>query len=129
MSTAYLLDVSPMLALLWAGHQHHRRAKAWMEAGPALTVCPLTELGFLRISTQPAYGATFEQAKRMLSGWKEYRQPRFIPCDVSALNMDTPSTGRHTTDYYLASLAAKHGLQLATLDEGIKHKAVFLIPP
>jgi hypothetical protein len=29
---------------------------------------------------------------------------------------------------YLASLAQKHGMQLATLDEGIKHKATFVIP-
>ncbi len=38
--------------------------------------------------------------------------------DVSAL-----------TDFYFASLAARHALQLAMLDEGIKHKAAFLIPP
>jgi hypothetical protein len=33
-----------------------------------------------------------------------------------------------SSDFYLASLAAKHGMQLATLDEGIKHKAAFVIP-
>ena len=42
--------------------------------------------------------------------------------------MDDPSTGKHTTDFYLASLAQKHGMQLATLDEGIKHQAAFVIP-
>jgi predicted nucleic acid-binding protein len=42
--------------------------------------------------------------------------------------MDSPPTGKQTTDFYLASLAAKHGMELATLDEGIDHKAAFVIP-
>jgi predicted nucleic acid-binding protein len=47
---------------------------------------------------------------------------------LEALAMDSPPTGKQTTDFYLASLAVKHGMELATLDEGIKHKAAFLIP-
>jgi hypothetical protein len=31
------------------------------------------------------------------------------------------------TDCYLADLAGKHGFKLATLDTGIKHRAVELI--
>jgi predicted nucleic acid-binding protein len=42
--------------------------------------------------------------------------------------LESALTGKHTTDFYLASLAQKHGMQLATLDEGIKHKATFVIP-
>jgi hypothetical protein len=62
-ATPYLLDVAPLLSLLWEGHEHHRRTMAWQQGQPAISVCPLTELGFLRISTQPAYGATFAEAK------------------------------------------------------------------
>ena len=123
----YLLDIAPLLAMLWESHEHHERTMAWLsKRRPA--ICPLTEIDFLRISTQPAYGATFPQAKRMLREWKEAEKPEFIPCDLDALDMDDPSTGKHTTDFYLASLAQKHGMQLATLDEGIKHKATFVIP-
>jgi predicted nucleic acid-binding protein len=43
--------------------------------------------------------------------------------------MDAPKSGKHTTDFYLASLAARHGMVLATFDEGITHEAAFLIPP
>ena len=57
-----LLDIAPLLALLWESHEHHQRAMAWLSKG-RLATCPLTEIGFLRISTQPAYGATFPQAK------------------------------------------------------------------
>lgn len=124
---AYLLDIAPLLALLWQTHEHHERATLW-QISARMAICPLTELGFLRISTQPAFGAAFAQAKRMLRDWKEARQPAFIPCDLVALEMDDPPTGKRTTDFYLASLAHKHGMQLATLDEGIGHKAAFLIP-
>ena len=55
-------------------------------------------------------------------------QPGFVPCDLAALGMDEPPTSKQTTDFYLASLAQKHGLRLATLDEGIRHKAAFVIP-
>jgi uncharacterized protein len=127
-SNQYLLDVAPLLALLWQGHEHHGRTVAWQESAPGMAVCPLTELGFLRISTQPAYGATFAEAKRMLRAWKQTKNPGFIPCDLPGLDMDAPPSGKQTTDFYLASLAEKHGLQLATLDEGIRHRAAFVIP-
>ncbi len=51
-----------------------------------------------------------------------------MPCDIDALEMDAPSAGTRTTDFYLATLAAKRGLKLATLDKGIEHKAAVLIP-
>jgi len=124
----YLLDVAPLLALLWKDHEHHQRAKEWQEALPRVAVCPLTELGFLRISTQPFYGATVAEAMQMLQTWKEARKPGFVACDLETLAMDRPPTSKHTTDFYLASLAQKHGMQLATLDEGIKHQAAFVIP-
>ena len=57
-----LLDVAPLLALLWEGHEHHERTMAWLTKGK-IAVCPVTELGFLRISTQPAFGATFPQSQ------------------------------------------------------------------
>jgi hypothetical protein len=51
------------------------------------------------------------------------------PCDLDSLESEEPTSGSRTTDFYLASLALKHGMRLATLDESIGHKAVFLIPP
>jgi uncharacterized protein len=123
----YLLDISVLMALLWETHVHHDRVTKWQENLP-LAVCPLTELGFLRISTQPSFGLTVEAGRKILGAWKQSRKPRFVPCDVDALATDAPSTGSRTTDFYLASLAAAHGMALATLDEGIGHKAVVVIP-
>jgi predicted nucleic acid-binding protein len=123
----YLLDVSTLIALLWDLHVHNERATRWQEKAD-LAICPLTELGFLRISTQPSFGATVAEARKMLRDWKRSQKPKFVPCDLDSLDSDEPSTGTRTTDFYLASLAAKHGMRLATLDESIGHKAAFVIP-
>lgn len=123
----YLLDVSTLIALLWELHIHHERVTRWQEK-EKLAVCPLTELGFLRISTQPAFGASVSEARKMLRDWKRFRKPEFVPCNIESLETDAPPTGSQTTDFYLASLASDQGMRLATLDEGIHHKAAFLIP-
>jgi uncharacterized protein len=123
----YLLDVSTLIALLWDLHVHNERATRWQE-NAGLAICPLTELGFLRISTQPSFGAIVAEARKMLRHWKRAQKPKFVPCDLDSLDSDEPSTGTRTTDFYLASLAAKHGMRLATLDESIGHKAAFVIP-
>lgn len=124
---SYLLDVSTLIALLWENHVHNDRVTHW-QGTVKLAVCPITELGFLRISTQPSFGASVADAKKMLSDWKAALKPGFVPCDIEALEMDQPKSGTKFTDYYLASLAARHGMKLATLDESIGHKAAFVIP-
>lgn len=123
----YLLDVSRLIALLWDLHVHNDRITRWQN-GVTLAVCPLTELGFLRISAQPAFGATVAEARKILRDWKRARKPEFVLCDLDSLDRDEPTTGSRTTDFYLASLASKHGMRLATLDENIGHKTAFLIP-
>lgn len=123
----YLLDVSTLLALLWESHEANQRVTRWQE-GKLLAVCPITELGFLRISTQPAFGMSPPDARRLLRGWKTARKPRFIPCDLGALDGDEPPVSGKTTDFYLASLAAKHGMEWATLDRETGHPKAFIIP-
>jgi predicted nucleic acid-binding protein len=122
----YLLDVSTLLALLWEDHEAHSRVKRWQSLED-LAVCPITELGFLRISTQ-ALGADMEHARQSLAAWLDLRQPAFVPCDQRALAGQEAPTGGRTTDFYLAHLADVYGMQLATLDEKIKHNAAFLVP-
>lgn len=119
----YLLDVSTLIALLWDLHVHNERVTRWQKKAK-VAICPLTELGFLRISTQPNFGATVAEAKRMLRDWKKAKKPEWVACDLEALEIVEPPAGSCTTDFYLASLAAKHGMQLATLDENIGHEAV-----
>lgn len=122
----YLLDVSSLLALLWENHVHHSRMMKW-QANEQIAVCPITELGFLRISTQ-VFKATMGNARQSLSTWLAKRNPEFIPCDERALVGLQVPTGGKTTDFYLAHLAIAHGMKLATLDEEIAHSAVFVVP-
>ena len=123
----YLLDVSTLLAWLWADHEHHLRVIRWQK-GKFIAVCPITELGFIRISTQPAFGATMAEAREMLSFWHRKVQPQFVPCDLKMLDASPALASGRTTDYYLASLAGKHGMNWATLDADSKQQAAFVLP-
>ena len=123
----YLLDISVLLAWLWERHEHHRRVLEW-EPGQAVAVCPLTELGFLRISTSGAFGATMNQARELLEDWLRHRQPQFVSCDLRALDGTPSPTSGKTTDYYFANLATAHWMQWATLDEQSGHPAALVIP-
>jgi predicted nucleic acid-binding protein len=128
MKPKYLLDISVLLALLWEKHQHHERVTAWMGSGVACAVCPISELGFVRISTQSSFGVTVDEARKMLKDWRTVTNAAFVACDVELLKTAAPSAGSKTTDFYLASLAEKHEMKFATLDEGINHKAAFVVP-
>lgn len=50
-----LLDVNALVALAWDSHIHHARIREWFTANATLgwATCPLTEAGFVRVSTNP----------------------------------------------------------------------------
>ena len=121
----WLLDVSALVAHLVQSHEHHSRVNAWWP-GRSLAVCPITELGFLRVAC--ALGSTMEDARTVLAEFFRDKSPAFIPCDRRALDSAGITSPRKSTDIYLADLAAAHGWQLATLDAGIAHPAAVLIP-
>ena len=54
------------------------------------------------------------------------RKAERIPDDLPALDSH-PKTSDQVTDHYLADLAAKHGLKLATLDLQLKHPSAELL--
>ena len=122
----YLLDVSCLLALLWDNHVHHSRMQKW-QVNQTLALCPISELGFLRVSTV-AFNAPMDDARQSLSDWIARRAPGFIPCDERVLTGLRAPNGSKTADFYLAHLAEAHGMKLATLDTEIAHPASFLIP-
>ncbi len=122
----YLLDVSTLVALLWQTHADHEKADRWT-ANKALALCPITELGFLRVVTSPAYNATMKQARDALRDFISRQSPAFIPADVRALDGEIPPTSGKTTDWYLANLAQAHGMKWATLDQSAKHPNAELV--
>jgi toxin-antitoxin system PIN domain toxin len=51
----HLLDVNVLIALVWANHAHHGVAHAWFaqHAVQGWATCPMTQCGFVRISSNP----------------------------------------------------------------------------
>ena len=123
----HLLDVNVLLAGIWEEHPFHRRAFEWLK-GKNIAVCPLAELGFIRISTEPksTFNAPMKQTRELLSKFIAERRARRIPDDLPALESKA-KTSNDVTDCYLADLATKHGFKLATLDGKIAHPAAELI--
>jgi predicted nucleic acid-binding protein len=120
----YLLDVSTIIALLWQTHVDHAKASAWAK-GKKLAVCPITELGFVRVSTSAAFNLPMADARKLLQDF--LGTVEFIPADLRALDGAVAPNSAKTTDWYLANLADKHGMQWATLDQYAKHPAALLI--
>ncbi len=121
----YLLDVSALLALLLRKHQNHDRMLAW-QAGKDLALCPIVELGFLRVSIL-VYKARMDEARKILADFKERKQIRFLPDSISALAGHPAPDAKKSTDWYLANLAQAHGMKWATLDTRSDHPAAEVI--
>src|SRR5579872_1495721 len=49
-----LLDLNVLLALAWPNHQFHAPASERLEGGERWATCALTQLGFIRLSSNPA---------------------------------------------------------------------------
>ena len=122
----YLLDVNLLLAAIWSSHQQHAKADAWLR-GKQLATCPITDLGFLRISTHPrAFNSDMRSARMLLEKFAEAHAVEFLPAALPVLQ-SLPANSDAVTDMYLAELAAANRMKLATLDGGIRHKAVELL--
>ena len=132
----YLLDVNVLVAWGWADHADHLRAAKWIGSmkgrrGVLLCTSAIPELGFVRVSVQRTAGRLpLADAAAILSGMLLAlgKSHAFVPDDLSSA---TPwpewcQSASRSTDAHLAALADRHGLRLATLDEGIP--ASFLIP-
>src|SRR5262245_32763460 len=121
----YLLDINVLLAAIWANHPQYATADAWL-IGKSVVVCPISELGFLRISTnKKAIGAPMEGARKALEKFLIETKATRIADDLPAL-ASHPANSDQVADQYLAALASRHGYKLATLDQEIQHAAVEL---
>ena len=102
----YLLDVNVLIGAIWRDQAAHKKAMAWL-AGKEVVLCPLTELGFLRISTnKKVMGATMDRTRELLEKFAADAKADRIPADLNALESH-PKTSDQVTDHYLADLSAK----------------------
>jgi len=133
-----LLDINVLLAIAWPQHVHHARVNRWLLSQMArgklsIATCPITQLGFLRISMNiKGYAADFESARSLLAGLVHHKdlEHSFWMDDFSILSgrlKGNPGPNQ-LTDAYLAALAENRaGGRLVTLDTGIKGASVEVI--
>lgn len=123
-----LLDVSVLIALGDAGHEHEAAAMHFFEhqAVPGgWATCPLTENAFLRILGHPNYPRTPgspDAARRILMRLIASPGHQFWADDLSlgdSLRLPALPPSKSLTDFYLLALAVKHGGRFATLDANI----------
>jgi predicted nucleic acid-binding protein len=131
----YLLDVNALVALGFLEHEFHGRIASWvLSLGKGthyeMLICPITELGFVRVLSQaPQYGLTVAQSRMLLVKLKRQSvvSVRFIADDHDVSRLPGwVKTARQTNDGHLAELARAHGCVLATFDERIP--STFVIP-
>lgn len=126
----FLLDLNLLLALAWPSHVHHDVAHGWFESedSPRWATCPLTQLGFIRLSSNPLFttdAVTPDAALEMLGVMTARDEHVFwsddLDCIASGLPVGLRISGhRQVTDAYLFSLARARSGCLATLDRRIR---------
>jgi toxin-antitoxin system PIN domain toxin len=121
-----LLDVNALIALAWDSHVHHARMRAWFaeSSSGGWATCPLTESGFVRVSSNPQalpVAIGIHAARAVLSALRARDSHRFLTDDVSINDSDVPRvTGhRQVTDAHLLTLARRRGVRLVTFDAGM----------
>lgn len=99
---------------------------AWFDESPdrPWATCPLTEAGFVRISSnRKVLGAAVavETARSVLRGLCGAGGHRFLVNDVSMTDADLPGLAGHrqVTDAVLLTVARRHGVRLVTFDAGL----------
>jgi uncharacterized protein len=132
-----LPDINFWVALAFQSHEHHASAKAWMQSasGQSCCVCRLTQLGFLRLSTNRKIFPL--DALPMNEAWRIYDE---LLTDHRVVYAEEPddievvwrSFTQHQTfspkvwnDAYLAAFAQAADFEVVTFDKGFaQYKSV-----
>jgi toxin-antitoxin system PIN domain toxin len=128
-----LLDVNVLIALLEPGHDLFHKAQEWFGSSGRDNwgVCPLTEIGFVRITTNSSFypgPRTHEEATSILEQLASHPGYRYWPLKDSWAALTSPFAPRisghqQVTDAYLLGMAIKEGGVLVTFDRGLKYLA------
>ena len=123
MTSAFLLDTNFLLALAWPNHQHYALTHRWFqrEAIHAWATCAVTQLGFVRLSSNPAYTADAVspvEAADLLRRFCNHPAHRFWD-SPPACNPEVYKRAighPQITDAWLVEVARHNRGRLATLD-------------
>jgi hypothetical protein len=127
--TPHLLDVSALIALIDSDHDAHERVHEWLRrhARYGWATCAITEIGFVRVISQPRYRNPISSADAAarLTAACESKPHQYWPCDVSLRTISTRLLGpSQVTDAYLLALCIAHDAKFATLDTAVALDAV-----
>jgi len=124
-----LPDVNVLIALAFPNHLHHAPAQAWFGAvrNRRWATCPLTQLGFIRIASNPRLSVAAvlpAQARALLMAATHVGDHRFWPDDVDVsaapeFASDLLVGHRQVTDAYLIAMAARHDGVVVTFDRSM----------
>jgi uncharacterized protein len=126
----HLLDVNVLLALIWPRHESHSAAHSWFKkAGRgAWATNPLTQLGVLRLLTNPAVTRGVVSAATALAALADatrHEGHEFWPLEQELTSGLKAVAGvlqghRQWTDAVLLRQTADRGGMLVTFDAGLK---------
>lgn len=129
-----LLDVNVLVALFDPSHIHHDLAHDWFaeHGAGAWATCPITEAGFVRVVSNPAYGpdplrpaAALDRLRRFCqSGGHHFWGDTVSLRDAALFTIESARGHRQLTDVYLLGLARTMGGTLTTFDRTIPIAAV-----
>ena len=121
-----LLDVNALVALAWDSHVHHAAVRSWFarHSPRGWATCPLTESGFVRVSSNPKVLPApigVDAARGVLATLRGVDGHTFLADDVSLVDGDVPRVlgHRQVTDAHLLTLARRRGVRLLTFDAGL----------
>lgn len=127
----YLLDVNVLICLFWPPHEHHQLVQRWFtsHANDAWATCPYTQMGFVRILSNPAFSRNAvvpTEAMRVLNINLAHSAHTFWPDELSVNAINELFSSRlrghkQMGDAYLLATVMKRNAKLATLDKSISY--------
>jgi uncharacterized protein len=127
---AALLDINILTALLWPTHEHHDVAHRWFggRAAAPWATCSLTQLGFVRLVSSPAFSRDALSPREALALLGENLAHPAHEFWAGSLQVPTAVKGmearlqgaKQLTDAYLLALAHGRKGVLATFDRGLR---------
>jgi uncharacterized protein len=131
-SDLLLLDVNVLLAIAWPNHQFHAAAVAALSSQNRWATCALTQLGFIRVSSNPAAIPTAKSpqeaagllARLVADSLHIYLDSLPAPASEDWRDAFRSLMGhQQVTDVYLLSLAAANKAVLVTFDRRLESVA------
>jgi len=131
-SNLLLLDLNVLLALAWPNHQFHAAATKRLGTGDRWATCALTQIGFIRLSSNPAavqatktpWEAAILLAEMVSDPLHVYVESLPQPVGTEFLPAFEKLMGsKQVMDTYLLNLAGLHKATFVTFDARLRELA------